>query len=324
MRMMMLLFWSVLANAALPVGSELLSVADSHYHVRRLATNDAAATTPAIVLLSGPSGRWHSDSAWFALLQPLLAQHYRTYAIDRAGHGFGDAATQSYQSFGAALPAILTRLNEPSVVIVAFASANLALAHYLNSADAARVKGVLLIDPDALAPETVAFYANQAQDFQKPALADYVRAGKYDQRAANARQSERDEVAKLIPAALQSVMDWVFYDAVTAARTERERIVQRFAEIGRYDHDVRSAAARPWPAPITTVVWDTDFEADDIANNPGNAELVAWREHSTRWFAQQFGPCHIARPSRHHLAMFAEADALLAQVRALAEGRACR
>jgi pimeloyl-ACP methyl ester carboxylesterase len=255
----------------------------------------------------------------------LLAKHYNTIAIDRAGHGFGQAPTQSYRAFGQALPAILQKLNATSVVIVGFASANLALSHYVNSNDAkTRVKGVLLIDPDALGPDIAEFYAVQAKDFQNPGLADYVRSGKYDQRAENARVSEREEAAKLIPAHLQTVMDWAFYDAVARARTERERIVQRFTEISHYDDDVRSAAKLAWPKTIATVLWDTDFEAEDIARNPDNKELVAWRDNSRKWFEAGFGSCHKPSASRQHLATFAEAEQLMAEVNALASGKACQ
>ncbi len=325
MRLWPLLFCCAAAAADLPRGSEMLAVNNTVYHVHKKIPDTAPLDRPTIVLLSGPSGRWHSDSAWFALLQPLLAKHYNTVAIDRAGHGFGQAPTQSYREFGQALPTILQKLDAKTVVIVGFASANLALAHYVNSDDAkTRLKGVLLIDPDALGPDIAEFYAVQAKDFQNPGLADYVRSGKYDQRAENARVSEREEAANLIPAHLQTVMDWAFYDAVSGARKERERIIERFAEVSRYDEDVRSAAKLAWPKTVATVLWDTDFEAEDIARNPDNKELVAWRENSQAWFAAQFGACHKASASRQHLATFAEAEQLVAEVNALASGKACR
>jgi pimeloyl-ACP methyl ester carboxylesterase len=325
MRAIVLALCCTIANAELPSGSQWLKVNDAVFYSRTLAPQKPTKNAPAIVLLSGPSGRWHSDSAWFALLQPMLAQHFKTVAIDRAGYGFGNAATSSYEAFGKALPALLQQLNHDSVVLLGFASANLAIAHYVNSTDAGkRLKGVLLIDPDALGPKTVEFYATQAQDFQNPALADYVRSGKYDERAAKTHTSERAEVENLVPPSLKVLMDWPFYDAMAAARTERERIVQRFAEIARYDTDVRNAAQINWPKALPTIVWDTDFETADIAREPDNKTLIAWHEDSIQWFSAQFGACHLRSESRQHLATFAEAEKLLEQAKLLADGKTCR
>ncbi len=305
--------------AELPPGSSWLNLGSDVFHVRHLSPDEAPLDSTTIVLLSGPSGRWHSDSAWFALLQPMLATQFNTLAIDRAGHGFGQAPSTSYQAFGRALPTLLRQLKAESVVLVGFASANLAIAHYVNSEDAKhRLKGVLLIDPDALGPKTLEFYASQARDFQHPELVDYVRSGRYDERAQQARQKERDEVARLIPPSLQHLMDWTFYDAVTRARTERERIVQRFLEIARYDHDVYQAAAITWPNDIATLVWDTDFESADIERDPANSALRAWRDDSSAWFAEQSGRCHLRSDSREHLATFAEASQLVVQIQRLA------
>jgi pimeloyl-ACP methyl ester carboxylesterase len=321
----LLLLSGSLVAQTLPEGSRLIEANGVQYHVHEQNQSKAEPSAPTLILLSGPSGRWHSDSAWFALLQPLAAKHFKTIAIDRAGHGFGAQSSQSYREFGLALPTLLASLTVEKAVIVGFASANLALAHYVTTSDAQqRLIGILLIDPDALGSETVEFYATQANDFKNPGLGDYVRSGKYDARASDAKVKERQEAEGLVPEHLKGLTDWAFYEAVTTARTERERIVQRFAEVARYDNDVRTAAAIKWPSTVPTIVWDTDFEAEDIARNPDIKELIAWRENSSRWFSEQFGRCHRRSESRQHLATFAEPEALLNEIKLLANGSSCR
>lgn len=70
--------------AALPEGIRIIKAGGAEFQLRSAGLEHKG---PAVVLLSGPNEHWHSDSGWFALLQPVLATKYRTYAVDRLGQG---------------------------------------------------------------------------------------------------------------------------------------------------------------------------------------------------------------------------------------------
>lgn len=309
----------------LPTGSRLLPVSDRSLHVRSLGTDKPGT---AVLLLSGPTDHWHADTGWFALLQPLLAKHYRVHAIDRAGHGFSELSPEpSYQQFADDLAVLLPQLEKQPVLVVAFASSNLALHHYFAKYGTRQLQSVLLIDPDGLHPELLSFYAEQAQMFQQAdKLAEYVNAGKYDARAAQFRQQEREHLQQILPPALANQMDWPFYDAIATQRLDRARILARFAETARYDRDVMGASAVPWPATLPVWSYDTDFElsAVDSAKEPEEkAKLARWHRLSSEWMQGLPGQCRISSSSREHLATVAEADKLVTLVTQLAGGQAC-
>lgn len=312
-------------GGALPPGSRLVEVNGVALHVRTLGAGNPG---PAVVLLSGPTDHWHADSGWFALLQPLLARGFRVHAVDRAGHAFSAiAADGSYARFGADLAALLPRLEPEPVVVVAFASANLALHHLFALGGAGRVRAALLVDPDALHPDLLAFYGDQAKPFQDAErLRAYVEAGKYDARARGFLDEERAHVEAILPAADAGAMDWAFYDAVAGQRLERARILARFAETARYGDDVRTAAAVPWPAAVPVWTHDTDFEASALekATEPAEREALArWRDRSAEFARGLPGGCRLASPAREHLAPIAEAGRLVEQVGRLARGEPC-
>ncbi len=315
---------------ALPNGSRLITVNDHALHVRSLGvdSNKTKAVGPAIVLLSGPTDHWHSDSGWFALLQPLLAKQYRVHAIDRPGHGFSAiVAGGSYQSFADDLATLLPQLEQDPVIVIAFASSNLTLHHYAAKFGRKGLHSVLLIDPDGLNPELVSFYAEQAKPFQQPdKLAEYVNAGKYDARAQSFYKEEREHLVTILPAALTAEMDWPFYDAIATQRLDRARILARFAETGRYDADVTGAAAQPWPAELPVWSYDTDFEltAVEAATEPAEKQkLERWRRLSSEFMQALPGHCRIGSASREHLATVAEADRLLRLIDRMAQGLGC-
>lgn len=309
----------------LPAGSQLVDVNGHRLHVRSLGMTHGG---PAVVLLSGPTDHWHSDTGWFALLQPLLAQHYRVHAIDRAGHGLGDIVSDgSYQRFADDLAVLLPQLEAEPVIVIAFASSNLSLHHYFARHGQKGLRSVLLIDPDGLHPELLSFYSEQAKPFQQPEkLAEYVNAGKYDARAEGFYKAERDHLQALLPATLAPLMDWPFYEAIARERLNRTRILARFAEIARYDQDVVGAAAVAWPATLPVWSYDTDFEltAIDTATEPAEKQkLERWHRLSSEFMQGLPGHCRIGSASREHLATVAEADRLLRLVDRMAKGLGC-
>ena len=69
-------------NNQLPDKVKLISIGQRSIQSRELGKQfKNQLNIPSIILLSGPNENWHSDSAWFALLQPLLAKQYHVISI---------------------------------------------------------------------------------------------------------------------------------------------------------------------------------------------------------------------------------------------------
>ncbi|MEZ5557629.1 MAG: alpha/beta hydrolase [Pseudomonadales bacterium] len=319
----MLLLVAALGGSVLPQGSALVPTQDGALHVRTLG---AERPGPAVVLLSGPTESWHSDTAWFALLQALLADSVRTHAIDRAGQAFSDGPSGSYASFGRALSSLLPSLEREPVFVIAFASANLALHGYFAGNGPGAIAGALLVDPDALSPGLLDFYAEQAVPFQSEALPDFVLSGGYDARAAEHRANDRARVLRLADGPLSARLDASYLDAVLGTRSERQRILWRFQEIAHYGSDVRAAAAVPWPVSVPVWSFDTDFERAAIEAAAGpeeRATLSAWRQGASDWMDGLPGSCRIVSTSTEHLAVIAQAPRLRDLILALRAGAPC-
>ncbi len=314
-----------LKQPLLPPGSQRYRVAGDWLHVRTLGARHEG---PAVVLLSGPTDSWASDSAWYALLQPLLARSVRTHAVDRAGQAFSSGDGRGgYAAFGRSLAQLLAALGEERVLVVAFASANLALHHHFARVlDAEPVIAALLVDPDSLHPELLDFYASQAEPFQADGLEAYVRGGHYDERARALHDADRDHVLGLLSETDAVVFQDRYFDRVLATRLEHPRILARMTETARYDEDVRGAAAVPWPATVPVWSFDTAFEqaAIEAASTPDErARYERWQSLSSAWMASLPGGCHLPTTSREHLALIAEARELAALIRQLRAGAPC-
>jgi hypothetical protein len=109
--------WKSVKKPLLPPGSQLIEVDGDLLHVRIMGGRHEG---PTVVMLSGPTDSWHSDSAWFAALQPLLARTMRTYVVDRAGQGFSEGDGRGgYAAFGEQLGSLLPELASERVIVVA-------------------------------------------------------------------------------------------------------------------------------------------------------------------------------------------------------------
>ena len=116
-------FFASAEQPELPEHSRLISTEQGQFHVRAMGQDNPG---PAVVLLAGPNYNYHSDSAWFAALQPLLAEQYRVYSIDRLGNAFSSSSDElSYRRFADDLALVLQQLDETKITLVAFASASI-------------------------------------------------------------------------------------------------------------------------------------------------------------------------------------------------------
>ncbi|WP_213995547.1 alpha/beta hydrolase [Arsukibacterium sp.] len=281
-------FFQQLDSPRLPEASSLVQVGDKRMHVRLMGEQHAG---PAVVLLAGPNENYHSDSAWFAVLQPLLAQKYRVYSIDRLGNGFSDSDDElSYRRFAEDLATALQQLDEQQVVIVAMASASIsARLFYQQQQQAFDIKAMLLVDPDVPTPNALSVYQGYPADWylaNLEALLPHLATGAWTERTSQKLQAERSHAEQLVGDT--PLMDWHYFDLISQQRLLIPHQQSRAREIAAYSADLDAYAALPMLSAIPVSVIDTDFEQAQIDANPESAELLSlWQQESTNWNQQQ-------------------------------------
>lgn len=315
--------WSIAIKAqteeSWPDGVKRIKVAEAEFQVRALGQQHQG---PAILLLSGPNEHWHSDTGWFALLQPILATKYRTYAIDRLGQGLSsDAEHISYRRFAADLIALCALLNETEVVLLSFASGSISSVVLTTQAEAPRIQGMLLIDPDIPRPASTALYKGYPTDWYKANLAELLPAlktGVWTERTATKLLQEREHVEKLLPADYARLMDWRYFDFMAQQRLRVERQQSRAKEIAMYDADLDLYQALPLYTKRPVSVINSDFEQQQIKqNSEQKQQLIEWQQEGDDWSKAQAavsGGQYIELQDADHLVMFQHPQALLKAV----------
>ena len=320
------------ADVVLPRFSELIQQGQHQFHVRRMAPQQPDRQFPVIILLAGPNQNFHADSAWFALLQPLLAQKYQVLAIDRLGNGFSsDAENPSYQRFSKDLVDLLPVLTPQPVIIVSFASASIS-AHMLYSLQTAaqpitpQVQAMLWIDPDIATPQALTMYQGYPVDWYHkhlPQLLPELAKGVWNERTVQKLLAERSEIDTLLSSAYRGSMDWSYFDAISGQRLFEKRQQQRAIEIANYTEDLNLYAALPAIVDIPVSVIDSDFESAAIQADPAQAEpLRRWQEQGILWseaVARRSGGQYISLKNSHHLVMFQHPEKIVAAVDWLSE-----
>lgn len=316
-------FFNELNVPTLPTASQLVAVAGAHYHVRLLGE---ANTGPAVVLLAGPNQNFHSDSAWFSLLQPLLAKQFRVYAIDRLGNAWSDVDPEvSYRRFAKDLGPLLTNLQETEVIVVAFASGSIAARLFYHQHQASiAVKGMVLIDPDVPMPQSLALYQAYPVDWYQAQLKNvlpHVASGAWNERTRNKLRAERQLVPELIAPKYQRDMDWQYFDLVTQQRLLISHQQSRAREIASYKADLEAYQALAPIRRVPIVVIDSDFEVAEMATDLSNRKAVkAWQQESATWNQTQAsisGGDYVPLSNSHHLVMLQQPDVVDQAVQAL-------
>lgn len=324
------------ASNSLPRYSELISIGQHKFHLRKMAPDPAHSANhlPVVVLLSGPNQNFHADSAWFALLQPLLAQKYQVLAIDRLGNGFSDNADDvSYQRFSQDLTALLPTLTKQPVILVSFASASISARlfhqhHQLanQGQTTSQVRAMLWIDPDIPTPEALALYQGYPVDWYQKHLQQLLpelAKGVWNQRTKDKLKKERTEIAALLRKEHVALMDWDYFDVISLQRQSPARQQQRAIEIANYAKNLDLYAALPAITDIPVTVIDSDFETAAIAADPVQAkQLLQWQQQGSAWsqqLAENSGGQYVALPDSHHLVMFQHPEKIVAAVDWLSE-----
>jgi poly(3-hydroxybutyrate) depolymerase len=316
-------FFHELAQPTLPQYSKLVAVNGFNYHVRLLGAEN---TGPAVVLLAGPNQNYHSDSAWFSLVQPLLAKHYRVYSIDRLGNAWSDVDHElSYQRFAKDLGVLLTRLQEKEVSLVAFASGSIAARlFYQYHHQQIAIRSMLLIDPDVPMPQSLALYQAYPVDWyqaQLPTLLPHLATGAWNARTSDKLRIERQTIADFLPRKYQALMDWQYFDLVSQQRLLVTHQQSRAREIASYatDLEVYQALAPLSGLPVSVI--DSDFENVEQQDNAEHAlSIQRWQQESNAWNQTQAaisGGDYLPVASSNHLLMLQHPELVLQAMQAL-------
>ncbi len=275
--------------AALPEGVRIINAGGADFQLRSAGLEHKGA---AVVLLSGPNEHWHSDSGWFALLQPVLATKYRTYAVDRLGQGLSSEVNNpSYSRFAKDLALVMAELNESEILLLSFASSSMSSLLFAQQNSELKIQGLLLIDPDIPLPHSIALYKGYPADWYQANLAELLPAlktGIWTKRTAKKLQQERQQVQKLIPRSYASQMDWGYFDFMAQQRLRLERQQSRAREIAAYAADLNLYQKLPMYTKRPVSVLNSDFESQQMQQNPTQkAEILAWQQEGDHWSQQQ-------------------------------------
>lgn len=312
---------------ALPAGSQLYPLPDGALHVRTLQPKSLGETPvdTAVVLIAGPNQNFFADSGWFALLQPLLAQQYRTYAVDRQSSGFSSETTRpSYRKFATDLAVVLPQLNARKFLLVSFASSSITARLIAEDpALAPRLAGIVLIDPDVPSDTGLALYNGAPTDWYRENLQQLLpelAKGVWNTRTADKITSELAQLRQLVPPQLQAQTDWDYLQQLQASRMPVHRQQARAIEIAEYQADLAVYSQTLWQhSEVPVSVVDTDFEAPLIAaagktqSGQEQAQLQRWRDDGLafgRTLANNSGGRFLALPDQEHLLMFSNSPAL--------------
>lgn len=285
-----LAFFASLSQPELPQHSMQLTVKDQQFHVRAMGSDNPG---PAVVLLAGPNQNYHSDSAWFAALQPLLAQKYRVYNVDRLGNAFSSTAdTLSYRRFADDLAAVLQQLDEQQIVLLAFSSASISARwFYQQYQPQFDIKAMLYVDPDIPLPHSLSLYQGYPADWYLANLAEllpHIATGAWDERTLTKIQQER-ELAEQLVAEHKELMDWQYFEQISQQRLLVPHQQARAREIAAYIADLDGYAQLAMVTSVPVSIIDSDFELADT-DNATPEELLAlklWQQEGSNWSKEQ-------------------------------------
>ncbi len=289
-------------------------VIDGHpLHFAEWKSDSASDNSQVILMLSGPSDTWHSDSAWWAGLAPKLAKKWPVFALDRVGQvNAVDNAPVGYQHFSRDLHFFIEKMELENLTIVSFASANNALNLYLHE-HADRVKKVILIDPDVLTPYSINRYKRDAQPFvdNQQDYLDYVSKGKYTSRVEQKNAGELSHLRELVGD--DPDMDWSYLQSMFDKRLNIQNQLNMFKEIAIYGQDLEAAAAVSFPPTIPLIIIDTQFEKSYIeaSEDPDEkAGLAKWQTDAKQYYQSLVEAAdngrYIEVDSREHLFQFSQ------------------
>lgn len=281
-------------------------------------------TKPPIILLSGPIDTWHSDSAWWAANGRLLSEHFRVFALDRAGIATENTnAPVGYLPLASDVYQLIKGFNLENPVVLAFASSNITLMSYLDEyQDKAPLKAVVMIDPDVLTPFSIARYKQDAEPFKQnlEKYLAYIGEGKYVSRVEQKNQQDRAVLEALTD---KVNVEWPLVEKMFKHRLSIVNQQNQFREIAGYGAELEAVAEHAWTESIPLLVIDTQFEQKYIENTEDEEAikgLQAWQQDAKRYYQslvkQSRKGEYVEVKSKAHLYQVAHAEELVKKVKA--------
>ncbi|NUZ11866.1 alpha/beta hydrolase [Pseudoalteromonas sp. McH1-7] len=304
-------FFEKASKHPLPQDSDLIAINEDYYHVRNVTPQT---DKPTVVMLSGANLHFHSDSAWFALLQPYLSTQFNVYVIDRLGQGLSsNTSAPSMQKFATDLPVLFEKLDLSNVHLVSFANSNsVPLIAMQQSEDfKQKIASMLWMDPDILLPHSIAQYQGYPVDIYREwgqHLIDHVSAGKWQEKMNGKIAEEQAHVESLLEESeFAQHMDWDYFNQIMQTRYSIEAQLIRVNEMMNYHDDLE--LVRNWQPdssiPITVI--DSEFEQLDIEKaetEEARAGLIKWEAEGRKWsqeVAEISGGQYLPITSTEHL-----------------------
>ncbi|WP_416307590.1 alpha/beta fold hydrolase [Neptunicella sp. SCSIO 80796] len=316
--MVYLLLWSSFSAFGSQVLEQNITIDQHPVHYAEWNTEATKSDKSIILMLSGPSDTWHSDSAWWTGLGPKLAKNFRVIALDRAGQVNNlENAPVGYQHLALDLHFFIEQMQLDNLTIISFASANIALNIYLNE-HSGKVKKVIMLDPDVLTPYSISRYKKDAQPFvdNQHNYLEYVSAGKYVARVEQKNAGELAHLQKLVGD--DPDMDWSYLHSMFDKRLSIQNQLNMFKEIALYGNDLDAASVVEFPPSIPLAIIDTQFEKiyiEESEDAEEKAALIKWEADAKQYYQSLIDNVaqgrYIEVQSREHLFQFSEPQTII-------------
>ncbi|MEI5639685.1 MULTISPECIES: alpha/beta hydrolase [unclassified Pseudoalteromonas] len=313
-------FFKSSSRHPLPTGSDLYQVSGNYYHVRHTL---AQPEKPTVVMLSGANMHFHSDSAWFALLQPYLETKFNVVVIDRLGQGLSSTVeAPSMAQFAADLPVLFNKLALNDVHLLSFANSNSVplIAMQQSGEFKQQVASMLWLDPDILMPHSVALYQGFPVDLYRDygqTLIDHVAAGNWQEKMDGKITAEKAHVEALMANNdYAQYMDWDYFNLIMQTRHSIAAQLTRVHEVMNYHDDLELVKDWQPDGSIPISIIDSDFESENIAQAEDEAlkaKLLKWQSEGRKWsqeVATASGGQYIPLSSTEHLIPFTHPEVI--------------
>ncbi|MBC3767798.1 alpha/beta fold hydrolase [Neptunicella marina] len=285
------------------------STRDLHYSTWGSESN------PVVLLLSGPIATWHSDSAIWAKLAPMLAEKFYVIALDRVSvvNEFKDGGL-GYVPFSDDIKTFVLSKNLTQFSIVSFASSNLTVVSLAPQVKK-RISKVILLDPDVLTPQSITRYQKDTQPFKdnQQQYAEYIQAGKYIPRVEQKNQMELEEIKTIIGSDNQYDRNYFAY--MQSKRLLVQNQLNLFKEIPIYAQELSLAENLKLPTDIPLIIVDSQFESQEIEQAKTEEQkqsLVDWQKDAKAYYQRLTNEAndgrYIESQSLSHMLPFSEAE----------------
>ncbi len=285
-------------DTKLPEGSKLLVIDNLQIHVNQRGNTKS---NSAIVMLSGPTDHWHSDTGWFSYALPYLSQkkslsQFQVLAIDRPGNGLVvPKQSISYTDFADVVHKVLKSLKIKRIVFLSFASSNITISHFLESyGKELAIDGIVLVDPDVMTEFSRSRYRKDAKPFKDnlSKYLSYIGEGKYQNRVKEIVTKERTHIQEVVKQSKLLGMDWAYFEFMLSQRSTKEGQTEKFKQIVFYHDELAkkqkmSLRKTLKQSSLLLVLINTNFESSylpSIKDPLLKKEIIKWQKDGDEYY----------------------------------------